>query len=135
MKLLQIYIKSGRPYFRDDKESLRLITLADGQLSDDWTKMENTVPVKNNRSSHLVIRIGVMASLIFASQTVSSTPGAEASTLADVYEVVSITIAFGLGERVCGIPCGAAATAVTVVVNENAHRAAEALFMVLQRHD
>jgi hypothetical protein len=89
--------------------------------------MEKTVLVKNNRSSHLVIRMGVITSLIFASQTVGSTPRAEASTMANVYEAVSIGVAYGLGERVCGIPCGAAATAVTVVVNENAPRAAEAV--------
>lgn len=90
-------------------------------------KMENTIPLKRNNSNHLIIRIGVIASLIFASQTISSTPRAEASTMANVYEAVSIAVAYGVGERVCGIPCGAAATAVTVVVNENAPRAAEAV--------
>jgi hypothetical protein len=97
--------------------------------------MENTIVPKKNRTIHLVIRIGVIASLIFASQIVSRTPGAEASTMANVYEAVSIAVAYGLGERLCGIPCGAAASAVTVIVNENAPRAAAALFKVLQRRD
>lgn len=63
--------------------------------------------------------------MIFASISFGSTSRAEANTLADVYEAVSISVAYGVGERACGIPCGAVAAAATVVVNNNAAKVAE----------
>jgi hypothetical protein len=80
----------------------------------------------SNKSSHTVIRVAVLASLLFASQAFSSTPKAEASTVGDVYSFVSTSVAFGIGDRYCGISCGAAAGAAVVVVNDNASKAAEA---------
>ncbi len=78
-----------------------------------------------NTSSHIVLRVGIVATLIFASQGFGATSRAEANTLANVYEAVSVSVAYGVGDRVCGIPCGAVAAAATVVVNDNAAKAAE----------
>ena len=66
-----------------------------------------------NTSSHIVLRAGIVATLIFASQGFGATSRAEANTLANVYEAVSVSVAYGVGDRVCGIPCGAVAAAAT----------------------
>lgn len=76
-------------------------------------------------SGHTVIRVAVLASLLFASQAISNTHKAEASTVGEVYSFLSTSIAYGIGDRYCGIPCGAAAGAAVIVVNDNASKAAD----------
>jgi hypothetical protein len=87
--------------------------------------MEYSKLFERNSSRHQVIRVAVLASLLFASQLISGTPRAEANTIGEVYYFVSSSVAFSVGDKVCGIPCGAAAGAAVVVVNNNASKAAD----------
>jgi hypothetical protein len=79
-----------------------------------------------NTLTKRLFRIFVIASVLFATQTVGRAPKVEARTLANVYEAVSVAVSYDLGSKVCGIGCGAAAAAATVVVNSNAANAANA---------
>ena len=86
--------------------------------------MESSVGVQQLSLRERIIRGTVIASLIIALQAADSTPKAEAFTLANVYEGVSVAISYDLGSKACGVGCGAAAVAATIVVNENASEAA-----------
>jgi hypothetical protein len=72
-----------------------------------------------------ILRIVAIASAVLLIQGTFTAPKAEASSIVDIYQAVSVGIAWDLGSKVCPIACAAAAVSAVIVMNNNAATVAE----------
>jgi hypothetical protein len=77
------------------------------------------------RANRRLLRIFAVASAVLLVQGTLTAPRAEANTIVDIYQAVSVGIAWDLGSKICPIACPAAAVAAVVVINNNAATVAE----------
>ena len=77
------------------------------------------------RVNRRIVRIVAIASALLLIQGIFTPPQAEANSIVDIYQAVSVGIAWDLGSKVCPIACPAVAVAAVIVINNNAATAAE----------
>ncbi len=86
----------------------------------------NSITFPNRiRANRRLLRIFAVASAVLLVQGTLTAPRAEANTIVDIYQAVSVGIAWDLGSKICPIACPAAAVAAVVVINNNAATVAE----------
>ena len=86
----------------------------------------NSITFPNGiRANRRLLRILAVASAVLLVQGTLTAPRAEANTIVDIYQAVSVGIAWDLGSKICPIACPAAAVAAVVVINNNAATVAE----------
>ena len=86
----------------------------------------NSITFPNRiRANRRLLRIFAVASAVLLVQGTLTAPRAEANTIVDIYQAVSVGIAWDLGYKICPIACPAAAFAAVVVINNNAATVAE----------
>ncbi len=86
----------------------------------------NSITFPNRiRANRRLLRIFAVASAVLLVQGTLTAPRAEANTIVDIYQAVSVGIAWDLGSKICPIACPAASVAAVVVINNNAATVAE----------
>ena len=72
----------------------------------------NSITFPNRiRANRRLLRIFAVASAVLLVQGTLTAPRAEANTIVDIYQAVSVGIAWDLGSKICPIACPAAAVA------------------------